>query len=194
MALKELLKSDFGVDLPISGGFGNSIDNPIIIHSTDLNDYVGTEKLILNCLGKGREIEWRILKQEILSHSEKKFDKIKIETIQTTDSEIITQIENYYFDITDCVRNSRSRGNSFNEKEILEKIKKRMIQLERLNDFNKNCINLLKNEELFKDTKLTVAFLDVILNDESLPLFESMMNNKRKPIMETLRIIGKDLK
>lgn len=43
MTLKELLKEDFELELPISGGFGNSIDNPIIIHRTEINDYVGTE-------------------------------------------------------------------------------------------------------------------------------------------------------
>jgi hypothetical protein len=43
MTLKDLLKNDFGADLPISGGFGNSIDNPIIIHRNGINDYVGTE-------------------------------------------------------------------------------------------------------------------------------------------------------
>jgi hypothetical protein len=38
MNLKELLKKDFGVELPISGGFGNSISNSIIIHKIDRND------------------------------------------------------------------------------------------------------------------------------------------------------------
>ena len=30
-------------------------------------------------------------------------DKVKIETEQTTEKEIITQTENYYFDITECL-------------------------------------------------------------------------------------------
>jgi hypothetical protein len=55
----------------------------------------------------------------------------------------------------------------------------------------KKCIVLLRTEELFKDTKLTLEFLDVIFKDESLPLFKCMMENKRKPIMDILRIIGK---
>lgn len=100
--LKELLKKDFGVDLPISGGIGNSIDNPIIIHLAKFNDYVGTEYSVLNCIGKGRGIEWKIVEQGLLSHQDKKIDKVKIETIQLTDDSKITQIENYYFDITEC--------------------------------------------------------------------------------------------
>ena len=194
MTLKELLKSDFGVDLPISGGFGNSIDNPIILHRTDLNDYVGTESFILKCLGKGRKIEWKLLGQELLNQNERNVDKIKIETKQSTNNEIITQIENYYFDITECLEIIRPQDNSFNEKETLEKIKSRMIELESLNDFNKKCINLIKKGDILDDFDLATGFFDVIENDECWPLFLSMMENTRKPTTAVLRIIGKELK
>ena len=193
MRLKDLLKSDFGVELPISGGFGNSIDNAVIIHRSGINDYVGTEHFILKCLGKGRGIEWQILGQELLNHNDQQIDKIKIETKQTTELEIITQIENYYFDITECFGNEIQLATSFNAEETLKKIKERIIELESLNDFNKKCIELLRKEQLFNDSKLTIDFLDVIFKDESLPLFESMMNNKKQPIMDVLRIIGKEL-
>ena len=193
MTLKELLEKDFGVELQISDGFGNSIDNAIIVHIAEINDYVGTEHFILQCLGKGRQIELKILGQELLYYNDKKIDKIKIETKQVTESEIITQIENYYFDITECFENKVQQDKSFNEESTLKQIKERIIELERLNDFNKQCITLLKTQELFKDTKLTIEFLDVIFKDESLPLFESMMENKRKPIMDVLRIIGKEM-
>lgn len=115
MTLKELLQLDFGVDLPISGGYGNSIENPIIIHKAEINDYVGTEHFILNCLGKGRQIEWKFLKQELLNHNNKNIDKIKIETKEKTELEIITQIENYYFDISDCFGNVTREESSFND-------------------------------------------------------------------------------
>lgn len=118
MTLKELLKLDFGVDLPISGGFGNSIDNPIIIHRTGINDYVGTEHFILNCLGKGRKIKWKVIIQELINHNNKKVDKIKIETIETTEFEIITQIENYYFDISDCFGKDNQQEHLFNENDL----------------------------------------------------------------------------
>ena len=41
MTLKELIKLDFEVELPISGGFGNSLTTPIIIHRNGINDYLG---------------------------------------------------------------------------------------------------------------------------------------------------------
>ncbi len=193
MSLKDLLKSDFGVELPISGGFGNSMDNAVIIHRIGINDYVGTEHFILECLGKGRGIEWKILGQELLSHNDKKIDKINIETKQTKELEIITQIENYYFDISECFGNEIRQANSFNEEDTLKKIKERIIELESLNDFNKKCVALLRKEQLFDDIELFIDFSEVIFKDESFPLFEGMMNNKRKPMMDVLRIIGKEL-
>ena len=72
MTLKELLDKDFGVDLPISGGTGNSIDNPIVIHRTVINDYTDTEYFILKCIGIGRRITWKILQQELLYNNYKK--------------------------------------------------------------------------------------------------------------------------
>ena len=103
-SLKELIKNECGVELPISGGFGSSIKDIIIVHRTDLNEYVRTEKFILECIGEIRDIEWSLLRQELHYYNEKKIDKIKIETKEKTNNEIITQIEDFYFDITDCIK------------------------------------------------------------------------------------------
>ena len=102
MTLKDLLEQDFGRPLPISGGDGNSIDNPIIIHKTPMNDYVGVEYYILKCLGIGRRIKLKMLGQMLLEHDGKKIDQIKIETEELTETQVITTVENYYFDITEC--------------------------------------------------------------------------------------------
>lgn len=110
MDLRQVLKADFDIDYPISGGMGNSIDNPIIIHRQIPNDYTSVEYGILRCLGVGRRIEWKIVLQTLLEHNGRMVDRIKIETTQTTEDEVITQIENYYFDITECF----GRGNTEN--------------------------------------------------------------------------------
>jgi hypothetical protein len=194
MELKDLLNKDFEVELPISGGFGNSIENSIIIHKADKNDQVEIEHLVLKCLGNGRGVEWEILEIETCSYDERKIDKIKIKTMQLTDYEIITQIENFYFDITEFFWREES-DNFFDEDQILAKIKERIIELETLNDFNKKCIGLLRAGEFFEDSKmdLVMKFLDVILKDESMVLFKSMMDNKKKPILIVLEIIGREL-
>jgi hypothetical protein len=100
--LRELLKADFGIDFPISGGTGNSRESPIIIHYQKPNDYVGVEYGILRCLGIGRRIEWKLIQQTLQNLDGRTIEQMKIETKQTIATEIITQIENYYFDITEC--------------------------------------------------------------------------------------------
>jgi hypothetical protein len=192
MTLRELIKIDFETDLEISGGNGNSINNCIIIHKTVINDYVGTEYFILKCLGIGRNIEWKTIGQSLLFENDRTIDKVKIETKELTETEIITQIENYYFDITECFGNDNDES-FFDELHTMKQIKERILELEQENNFNKNCIELLRQEKLFENTKLSIDFLDVIFKDKSLPLYESMMNNRKQPIMNVLRIIGKEL-
>ena len=78
----------------------------------------------------------------------------------------------------------------------IAKIKERIIELESANEFNKKCVGLLRGGKFFEESEmdLVVKFMDVIFNDESMPLFESMMDNCRKPILEVLDIVGKKLK
>jgi hypothetical protein len=111
MNLRELLKKDFKIDLPISGGNGNSIDNPVVVHYQHPNDYVGVEYAVFNglytgrrfgLLGKGSSFEWKFIKQTLIHHNGRKIDQMKFETKETSATEIITQVENYYFDITEC--------------------------------------------------------------------------------------------
>jgi len=106
ISLKKLIFKDFGLNLPISGGTGNSIEQPIIIDIDGRRDYTSIEYSVLNCIGIGRRIKWKILMQELIGHQGKMIDKIKIETTELTETEIITQIENYYFDITACFGSS----------------------------------------------------------------------------------------
>jgi hypothetical protein len=185
-SLRELLKRDFDMDFPISGGYGNSIDNPIVFENIGTNyDYVGYEYSILECLGKGRRIEWKTKGQELINHNGLTVDKVKIETKEITETEIITQIENYYFDITNCFEKKKE----FDENELITSITKRLKDMKTENNFNRRCIKLLENGELFKDTKLTTEFLEVIFADKSFPLFEELITHKHTNIMNILRHI-----
>ncbi len=104
MNIRDLIKEDFGADLPINGGSGNSIESAVVIERSGfINDYVSTEYDYLKYIGLGRGIEWKSLGQELITHNNRTIEKIKIETKETTETEIITQIETYYFDITDCL-------------------------------------------------------------------------------------------
>jgi hypothetical protein len=102
ISLKNLLFEDFGVELPISGGTGNSIDNAIIMHRQVPNDFVSTEYYIVKCISIGRRVKWKLLRQELIEADGKYYDKLEIEVVDEKDDEIVTTIENYYFDITEC--------------------------------------------------------------------------------------------
>ena len=43
MKLRKILFDAFSIDFPISGGFGASVDTPIVLDENDARDYVGTE-------------------------------------------------------------------------------------------------------------------------------------------------------
>lgn len=102
MDIKELFNKAFNVNLSISGGMGNSIDNPVIIHSDGvLNDYVQTEYAVMDYMAIGREMEWKLIKQEFISHGNKKIDRLTVEVKGIGNNIMPIQHEFMYFDITE---------------------------------------------------------------------------------------------
>ncbi len=100
MNLKSMLHRDFGLDLMITGGFGQSPDAPIVVTAKSYEDAALTEVLVLRGIGKGRGILWRILEKTIQKQENSWLEKVKIETKQVTEEEVITQRENYYFTVS----------------------------------------------------------------------------------------------
>ena len=103
--LKDIIKPDPSINLLIKSGTGNSIDDPIIIEKSKKYDCVKFESALLDFISDKRGIEWKLLEQKLISQEKKHIDILKIETKQFTEHEIITKIEDYYFDITDCFEN-----------------------------------------------------------------------------------------
>jgi hypothetical protein len=106
LALKELLNSDFGLDLDIGGGFGQSLNDPIFIFSNTVSEAAQTELSVLRGIGKGRNsasVEdgggffWRSIGIKLVSESTPQIIQHKIETKDINNDEVVTQIENYYF-------------------------------------------------------------------------------------------------
>lgn len=98
MDLRKLLKVDLGVDLPISGGTGQSREDPIVVVVSDPIDIVRTQMLLLRGLGRGRQIFWRKLQRALLGSEWPGIEQLKIETVQLTRDQQITATENYYFE------------------------------------------------------------------------------------------------
>ncbi len=109
LSIRQMLKGDFGVDLPILGGSGNSVNDPVILESHVGSDYRQVESDYLKYVCMGRKVNWTLLQRESIDSSDRRVEKVKIKTQETTPREVITQIENYYFDITDCVVSPEKR-------------------------------------------------------------------------------------
>ena len=110
LSVRERLLKDFGVNLPISGGWGNSLENAVVVEYGIPNDYVSVEYAYLKYLGIGRGIQWRVVSQELVFREARKYDKIKIETLREDGDKTIRHVENYYFDITDCFGRQQPSG------------------------------------------------------------------------------------
>lgn len=83
----------FGVKLPISGGFGQNIDDPIVI---DVNeDGVHIEYQIIGFIQQLGGKSWKTAKQELLQKGDHWIDKVSI--VLDEDPE---HYHSYYFDIT----------------------------------------------------------------------------------------------
>jgi hypothetical protein len=95
--IRNLLKKDFGLDLNIAGGTGQSADDPIVVKSSSESEASKTEFLVLRGLGKGRGIHWRSLGTAIVSSSPGSIIQRKIETKDARPEQVISQVENYYF-------------------------------------------------------------------------------------------------
>lgn len=100
ISARQLLFQNFGVELPIAGGVGNSIENAVVIQYEIPNNYVSMEYLYLKYIGFGRGISWKTIRQEYFERDGKHYDKITIEVTPSEKEE--PHHENFYFDITDC--------------------------------------------------------------------------------------------
>ena len=106
MSFQKTIKNKFGVDLPIQGGCGTSIESPIIIDISQKYNYVSLEKICINyaCQSDGKK--WVMEKQELIIYEGKYIDVINI-GISTNGifEENYNQIS-FYFDISDCFKYS----------------------------------------------------------------------------------------
>jgi hypothetical protein len=100
MNLHDLLLRDWGTDLPIRGGWGGSREDPIIVTAPDAESVAATRVVTLRGIGNGRGVFWRTISLALLDDPWPGIEQFKIETVQLTDTQIITQTENHYFDVS----------------------------------------------------------------------------------------------
>lgn len=92
--LRDKLKSSFGKDLDISGGEGQSQDDPIVITEA-CKDYVGTEYHVIELIYAALGREYEIVSQKNFEYGGRLLDQIKISVKGDQDN-----YYNFYFDVT----------------------------------------------------------------------------------------------
>lgn len=98
MDIKKYIKNKTGVNLPISGGDGQTLDKPVKINSEYKNLLIDVENDFISLwLDEGK---WKKDKQELLFLDNGiKIDKISIHFI---DDNGLRSKKVFWFDITDC--------------------------------------------------------------------------------------------
>jgi hypothetical protein len=116
-SLCQMLKKIFGVevDLPIAGGFGKSINEPVIIESQTGGNYRQVERDYINYICKCMHLNWELIQHELIPFGELRIEKVKFKTQETTPKKIIIKKEEYYFDITDCVVPASQRKKTYRD-------------------------------------------------------------------------------
>lgn len=105
--IRQEFLEEYGVDLPISGGSGNSIDMSVIIEYEAGPNYQEVEDTFINCLSQEFNFTWSLISREV-----KEVDGLVIEVVsinwefneEEEDDEIaFSPVKEFYFDITRCV-------------------------------------------------------------------------------------------
>lgn len=99
--LKELIEQDFGIELPISGGNGNSIGDPIVLTTKNPNVAAETKLKIINCVNISLERYWQATTTEIFKQDGRLIEKLKYIAKYIDGDNINSDTLNYYFDITE---------------------------------------------------------------------------------------------
>jgi len=126
MTVRERINQEFGVDLPIRGGDGRSIEDAIIIeYQGPINDYIGMEYEVLKYIFSKPNSKWQILGQELIFEEGKSIDKLTIEMQPLSGGEFLIPFHSCYFDITEC----------FGETKLEEKITEEDKKLQEMQRF-----------------------------------------------------------
>lgn len=97
MSIQNILKTTFNLDLPISGGDGHSISEPIIVGFDPNQYYIDMEYDILRFLFIWRGVKWRRISQKLHLPDKRKIDEITVE-IQDAPNNFFN--ETYFFDVS----------------------------------------------------------------------------------------------
>jgi hypothetical protein len=95
-----MLFKDFKKNLPISGGFGQSVEEPIVITTSDPDDAALTQLEVARCIYGFNGRYWRLLERTAVPTTVGRIDKMSCEIKFIEDDQVITETRNFYFDLS----------------------------------------------------------------------------------------------
>ena len=95
-----MLKDDFGKDLLISGGNGNSLGDPIILESSTAHDASWTEMEVTRCIYSQLKWHWKLIDRVPVKNEGMSIEKFSCEVKHAEGEEVITEKRNFYFDVS----------------------------------------------------------------------------------------------
>lgn len=101
MGIGDIIREKYGINLPIRGGSGREIEDPIVLELTDENNIIGIKYAVLIIIGVINDFDWKPIGQTLHLLDNKKVDQIDIQISDENDSESF-RIEEFYFEITEC--------------------------------------------------------------------------------------------
>jgi hypothetical protein len=101
MKLREMLLKDFDKDLPISGGFGQSADDPIILTSKNPMEAATTQLEVARCVYGINGWYWRAIERLPVEGPMGRVEKLTSEVKYAEGDQIITEKRSFYFDLSE---------------------------------------------------------------------------------------------
>ncbi len=100
MNLREMLRNDFGEDLSIEGGFGQSAKDPICLITSQARDASLTQLKIARFIYGAMGAYWRVIAREYVANEPGRLEKLTFEIKFTEGLEVVTEQRNLYFDLS----------------------------------------------------------------------------------------------
>ena len=108
MALRQMLLKEFKKNLPISGGIGQSLDEPIVITTSDPEDAALTQLEVARCIYGFNGRYWRLIERTAVPTDVGRIEKMSCEIKFIEDDQVITETRNFYFDLSHALVRSSS--------------------------------------------------------------------------------------
>lgn len=103
MTLREMLRKDFGKDLPISGGWGQSADDPIELLSHDAKEAALVQLVIARSIYGVQGWYWRQIERTSAGVVGADIEKFSSEVKYIEGDQIVTEKRNLYFDLSSVI-------------------------------------------------------------------------------------------